>query len=724
MKFAILSSAVLAASASKIGIAGDCAVVAVRTDAIKDKTHFSIVTMKDYEAGEKLYVTDAGVGKDRWWSYMATDVAATPEYEYLKDGKHHPCNYVTYWGNSMKCVHKTTEKVKELRTFTFWGSVWSWWVTVNKEKRTYETPINKNDGLFKQEMTVFNSDTHEFYGNKGGKRVISGEEWSSFEGFGRYEFTKDTEAGAIITSEDFDASMMAHNPPITSWNHPEPQHDAWIKNLELSHFGDNLFVFAADDKLMPVIKKEGQIEKTTQHPDCGKRTETKTIMHSSCGKKYKTVQDMRCGTVKVNKKVNKMKRVCTRYSGWRCVASKEVKETKKTCTKRKYSWGGPCKKYEYKDVMEWKYVDKSPLEFKKCTVQDGFKSCARTVNMIRDGKQVYKSCPVKVTETFHVVHPEAKQISQYQFLCGATTSEHGFDDTRWVNGEDMTKIHTSGHLYDLGKYGKYDYRKYESLKGKTYDPAHVTYTKEEEAAWIEFMHERQQEDLQLKASTLPFPLKAGVNAVDLREKPSRGNPNGHRDNWMYVGAQLEGKREDLLRKINTSPRNGGLWKSTDDVNAGRKYAQSVKNLFETIRILAPVDCLLSTKYGECIANGAEECGPGKKQLLYLAHARNGGAPCGANPPVSCMLEPCETPEPTAQPTEEPTAAPTDFCDPSNCQNWECEDWCKCYDEELVSEYEKNNCKDDDDTNSCICFGDEDVSDDSHRLNKMKQNHPY
>jgi hypothetical protein len=62
-------------------------------------------------------------------------------------------------------------------------------------------------------------------------------------------------------------------------------------------------------------------------------------------------------------------------------------------------------------------------------------------------------------------------------------------------------------------------------------------------------------------------------------------------------------------------------------------------------------------------------------------------------------------------------APTNFCDPSNCKNWDCAAWCKCYEEEKIAAYDANGCEDDGD-NSCVCFEGKDVSDDEHRVAKM------
>merc|ERR1719421_1568004 len=74
-----------------------------------------------------------------------------------------------------------------------------------------------------------------------------------------------------------------------------------------------------------------------------------------------------------------------------------------------------------------------------------------------------------------------------------------------------------------------------------------------------------------------------------------------------------------------------------------------------------------------------------------------------------------TKSPTASPTESPTASPTMSptarCDANNCMNWNCVDWCECYDESDVHIYESHvECQDDND-DTCICF-----ENDEHDLN--------
>merc|ERR1711912_134671 len=62
-----------------------------------------------------------------------------------------------------------------------------------------------------------------------------------------------------------------------------------------------------------------------------------------------------------------------------------------------------------------------------------------------------------------------------------------------------------------------------------------------------------------------------------------------------------------------------------------------------------------------------------------------------------------TASPTASPTANPTMSPTARCNANNCMNWNCVDWCECYDESDVPIYESHvECQDDSD-DTCICF---------------------
>merc|ERR1711907_652473 len=61
---------------------------------------------------------------------------------------------------------------------------------------------------------------------------------------------------------------------------------------------------------------------------------------------------------------------------------------------------------------------------------------------------------------------------------------------------------------------------------------------------------------------------------------------------------------------------------------------------------------------------------------------------------------------TASPTVSPTDSPTAKCDPNNCMNWECADWCECYDDEHADVYNSHEeCQADGD-DTCICFQEE------------------
>jgi len=349
----------------------------------------------------------------------------------------------------------------------------------------------------------------------------------------------------------------------------------------------------------------------------------------------------------------------------------------------------------------------------------------------KEWTQDYARCNHDVSYT--VVHPTNKEsFEDYNFICGATTSQHGFDDTRWVTAKDMEDVHTHNELVKVSKWWSKWEAKFTTLTGHTVDPGNVDaltstftnpggedWTTEELEEIIEYFHARQTEDLHLHSTSLPVPLTQGVTAVDLRTKGNKA----HQDNWKYVGTALDGTRDEILRKLNKAPYDGGLWESTNSKNRAQTYTADIKNLFDRdagrFFIRNPINCMeAETEYTQCVTNTGENCGSGFKTKVIVQNAAGGGLGCPQTP-YPCSLGPCETPEPTNSPTDSPTDAPTQFCDPSNCLNWECEDWCKCYNEDLVDEYEANNCHDDNDANSCICFEGEDVSDNHHRLKKMK-----
>jgi hypothetical protein len=210
----------------------------------------------------------------------------------------------------------------------------------------------------------------------------------------------------------------------------------------------------------------------------------------------------------------------------------------------------------------------------------------------------------------------------------------------------------------------------------------------------------------------PPGLAVHKTTVDLRAcTSSKCTHVRHYDNWMYKGS-TSGTREDLLKKINAAPYlNRGRntqWKWTNSGNVAKAYPQAIKNM--RWNVLMKVHCMVSQDYGEC----SVPCGPGTKTKTVIQYAANGGNQCKKSDlaPVSCNLGSC-----SEAPTMAPTNAPTNFCDASNCNNWDCAAWCKCYDEESVETYTSNGCADDGDT-SCVCFEGKDVSDDEHRVKKL------
>jgi len=62
--------------------------------------------------------------------------------------------------------------------------------------------------------------------------------------------------------------------------------------------------------------------------------------------------------------------------------------------------------------------------------------------------------------------------------------------------------------------------------------------------------------------------------------------------------------------------------------------------------------------------------------------------------------------PTTSPTMSPTESPTPKCHVMNCMNWDCADWCECFDEADEETYASQpGCQDDGD-DSCVCFQEE------------------
>jgi hypothetical protein len=186
----------------------------------------------------------------------------------------------------------------------------------------------------------------------------------------------------------------------------------------------------------------------------------------------------------------------------------------------------------------------------------------------------------------------------------------------------------------------------------------------------------------------------------------------HYDNWMFKGS-TSGTREDLLNRINAAPyANNGRntqWEWTNNGNTAKAYPQAIQNM--RWNVLMKVHCMVSENYGEC----SVPCGPGTKSKTVMQYAANGGMECSASDlaPVSCNLGAC-----SEAPTMAPTSAPTNFCDASNCNNWDCAAWCRCFDEEHTAAYSSNGCEDDGDK-SCVCFEGKDVSADKHRVNKIQ-----
>jgi len=80
-----------------------------------------------------------------------------------------------------------------------------------------------------------------------------------------------------------------------------------------------------------------------------------------------------------------------------------------------------------------------------------------------------------------------------------------------------------------------------------------------------------------------------------------------------------------------------------------------------------------------------------------------------SPTASPTASPTKNPtmSPTASPTESPTESPTPRCHSHNCMNWNCADWCECYNEDDEAIYASlPGCQDDGD-DSCVCFQEED-----------------
>lgn len=206
----------------------------------------------------------------------------------------------------------------------------------------------------------------------------------------------------------------------------------------------------------------------------------------------------------------------------------------------------------------------------------------------------------------------------------------------------------------------------------------------------------------------PPGLTVHKTTVDLRAYRNRYSPR-HYDNWMFKGS-TSGTREDLLNRINAAPYlNHGKhtqWQWTDNGNTAKAYPQAVQSM--RWNVLMKVHCMVSENYGEC----SVPCGPGTKTRTVIQYAANGGMECKKSDlaPLPCNLGSCAT--------DAPTSAPTNFCDASNCNNWDCAAWCKCFDEEQTAAYSSNGCEDDGDK-SCVCFEGKDVSDDKHRVAKME-----
>jgi hypothetical protein len=181
---------------------------------------------------------------------------------------------------------------------------------------------------------------------------------------------------------------------------------------------------------------------------------------------------------------------------------------------------------------------------------------------------------------------------------------------------------------------------------------------------------------------------------------------------MFKGS-TSGTREDLLNRINAAPyKNKGAntqWKWTNSGNSAKAYPQAIQNM--RWNVLMKVHCMVSANYGEC----SVPCGPGTKTKTVIQYAANGGMEWSKSDlaPVSCNLGSC-----SEAPTMAPTSAPTNFCDASNCNNWDCAAWCTCFDEDQTAAYSSNGCEDDGDK-SCVCFEGKDVSGDEHRVNKIQ-----